>query len=129
MNVQDTYSKMQELELVAALQRGEKAAFRPLYEKYRGRVYNLIYYSLGDALLVEDILQSVFIKIYCALPGFRSESSLATWIYSITLNECRNHRRSRSENYVPLESILGSGEDLDVGQSPDEQQVYNERRE
>lgn len=115
-----------ERELVARARRGDRIAFRQIYEQYRDRVYRLIFYSLNERLLAEDILQTVFLKVYRALPGFRFESSLATWIYRIALNECMNQNRRRSPEHVPIESILGSGDDIDTALAPDDIQARSE---
>ncbi|MFP5264774.1 MAG: RNA polymerase sigma factor [Blastocatellia bacterium] len=110
-------------------QRGDRCAFKALYESYRDRVYNIIFYSMGDELASEDILQIVFIKIYRGLPGFRFEASLATWIYRITLNECLNQQQRRGAQYVPFEAILGSDDEFDSAAPPDLEHADKERRE
>ena len=42
-----------------------------------------------------DVTQEVFLRVHRALPNFRGESSLKTWIYAITANMSRNVLRSR----------------------------------
>jgi len=115
-----------ERELVALARSGDRIAFREIYDRYRDRAYHLIFYSLNERLLAEDILQTVFLKIYRGLPDFRGESSLATWIYRIALNECLNQNRRRSPEHIPLESILGSGEDINTALAPDDAHARNE---
>src|SRR5437868_11748087 len=111
MKTEEIQENFKVRELVVAAQQGDCSAFKLLYEQYRDRVYNLICYSLNnDQQLAEDLLQNVFIKIYRALPGFRFESNLATWVYRITLNECQDQNRRRDNQYVPIEAILGTGE-------------------
>ena len=129
MDVQEKHRDVEERELVEAARRGDRAAFKRLYDRFRDRVYNAAFYSLGDALWAEDVLQIVFLKIYRGLAGFRHESGLATWIYRITLNECQNQLRRRGPRHVPLEEILGSNEDLDPGALPDTDHLDRERRE
>src|SRR4030095_5346234 len=99
MATPNTYQNLTEQELVAAVKQGDCAAFKVLYELYRDRVFNLICYSLNDSMLAEDVLQNVFIKIYRALPGLRFESSLGTWIYRITHNECQYQLKRRDQRY------------------------------
>ncbi len=125
----ETTSNPTERELVLRAQGGDRAAFKGLYERFRDRVYNLVFYSLGDQLAAEDVIQVIFIKVYRALPGFRFESSLATWIYRITLNECLDQKRRRGGQYVPLEAILGSGDEFDEALRPDERHALNQRQE
>src|SRR4029078_6340179 len=111
MTVRETHSDPQERDLVVAAQRGGRGAFKALYERYRDRVYNLAFYSLGEELWAEDVLQIVFLKIYRGLPAFRYEASLSTWIYRIAVNECQNQLQRRGAKHVPLDAILGSDEE------------------
>ena len=78
MKSHETYSDLEERELVIAAQRGDRAAFKEIYDRFRDRVYNLAFYSLGESLAAEDVLQIVFMKIHRGLPDFRFESQLAT---------------------------------------------------
>jgi RNA polymerase sigma-70 factor, ECF subfamily len=114
---------------IVAAQHGDREAFKELYDRYRDRVYNLIFYATGDELGAEDVLQIVFVKIYRGLPGFRFEASFATWIYRITVNECLNLQRGRRAQHIPFEALLGSDDEMDSGAAADLQHAEGERRE
>ena len=129
MNAQGTHSDSNERELVREAQHGDSRAFKVLYERHRDRVYNLAFYSLGDALWAEDALQVIFFKIHRGLPRFRFESNLATWIYRITLNELQNQQRRRGVQWVSLEAVLGSEVEFDPDSLPDLMTLDNQRRE
>lgn len=129
MSQQTVPRDLQERDLVVAAQCGDKAAFRQLYELYRDRVYSLIRYSVSDASLAEDLLQTVFVNVYRALPGFRFEASFSTWIYRIAANACTNARQRRKAPFVPLEALLGSGDEIDSEIGPDERYALNQRQQ
>jgi RNA polymerase sigma-70 factor (ECF subfamily) len=129
MNVRDQQADSDERALVDAARRDDRDAFKALYGRYRDRVYNLAFYSLGEALWAEDVLQIIFMKIYRGLPGFRYEASLSTWIYRIAVNECQNQLQRQGPRYVPLDAILGSDEEFDTGELPDAAQLERERRQ
>jgi RNA polymerase sigma-70 factor, ECF subfamily len=129
MKVRESQPDFEERATIIAVQQGDGDAFKALYERYRDRVYNIIFYSIGDELRAEDVLQIVFVKIYRGLPNFRFEASLATWIYRITLNECLNQQRGRGAQHIPFEALLGSDEELDTGAAADLQHAEGERRE
>jgi RNA polymerase sigma-70 factor (ECF subfamily) len=116
-------------ELVEAVLAGDRFAFRTLFEEYRDRVYNLAAFTLGDAAAAEDVLQTVFLNVHRALPKFRFESSLATWIYRIALNECAARRPRPSRTYTPIEALLGSGDEIDPGLGPFDRLAQSERQE
>lgn len=129
MNVREKQPDSDERVLVDAARREDMGAFKALYERYRDRVYNLVFYSLGEGLWAEDVLQIVFLKIYRGLPGFRYEASLSTWIYRIAVNECQNQLQRRGAKHVPLDAILGSDDEFDAAELPDAEHLERERRQ
>ncbi|RMG13848.1 MAG: sigma-70 family RNA polymerase sigma factor, partial [Planctomycetota bacterium] len=80
--------------LVAACRRGDAVAHRRLYEKYSGKVYGFARRFLGDDQHAEDVTQEVFLKVFRKLSGFRGDARFSTWLFRVTLNSCRNKRRS-----------------------------------
>ena len=80
-------------------------AFERLLEEYRDRVFRLACALLGDEAAAEDAAQEVFLKIWKALPAFRGESSLSTWIYAIARNTCLTRRRiAAAQRTLPLDA-------------------------
>lgn len=129
MKIGESQTYTDERDTITAAQRGDRAAFKSLYDRYRDRIYNLIFYSMGDELGAEDVLQIVFVKVYRGLPRFRFEASFATWIYRITINECLNQQRRRGAQHIPFEALLGGDEEVDPAAAADLQHVESERRE
>jgi len=129
MKVRESQPEFEERSTIVAAQQGDREAFRALYERYRDGVYNIIFYSMGDELRAEDVLQIVFVKIYRGLPSFRFEASLSTWIYRIALNECLNQQRRSGALHIPFEALLGSDEEFDSGAAADRKHAEGERRE
>jgi RNA polymerase sigma-70 factor (ECF subfamily) len=79
--------------LIRSFNEGNEAAFRTLINRHKEKVRNLIFLTLGSADMVDDISQEVFIIVYRKLKSFRFESQFTTWLYSVTLNKCRDHLR------------------------------------
>lgn len=129
MDVREKQPDSEERELVDAVRREDRGAFKVLYERHRDRIYNLAFYSLGEELWAEDVLQIVFMKVYRGLPAFRYEASLSTWIYRIAVNECQNQLQRRGAKHVPLDAILGSNEEFDPAELPDSKHLEGERRQ
>lgn len=84
---------------------GDVEAFEHLAEVHRPEALRLALALLGDAEAAEDIAQELLIRLSVALPGFRGDSELKTWVYRVTLNLCRDHMRRarRRPQGVPLE--------------------------
>jgi RNA polymerase sigma-70 factor (ECF subfamily) len=77
-------------EIVARVQRGDKAAFDLLVLKYQHKVAKLVSRYLRDSAEVQDVTQEAFIKAYRALAGFRGDSAFYTWLYRIAINTAKN---------------------------------------
>ena len=69
--------------------------FEHLIETLERRVLNLAYTYVKDWNTAEDICQEVFIKVYEKLDTFEQKSSIKTWIYSITVNHCKDFLKSK----------------------------------
>jgi RNA polymerase sigma-70 factor (ECF subfamily) len=81
--------------LVERCRAGDVAAFEPLVEKYRQRVWRLAYNILRDREEAWDVAQEAFIKAFQALPSFRGQSAFYTWLYRIVMNVAADRGRSR----------------------------------
>jgi RNA polymerase sigma-70 factor (ECF subfamily) len=76
-----------------ALQGGD--GFNRLVVVYERFVYRVAYRFVGNEEDAFDVSQETFLRIHRALPGFRGDSSLSTWIYTVTANLARNSLRSK----------------------------------
>ncbi len=89
-----------DLELVARLQARDETAFREIVERYGSKVYHVSYGILGNRDDADEIAQEVFTKVYFSIRGFASRSSLYSWIYRITVNECYGFLRKKRVRLV-----------------------------
>src|SRR5438445_95076 len=72
----------------------ELGRWQALYEQYSRYVYYLALRMVGERALAEDITHDVFLKAFRNLDRFRGHSSLRTWLYRITVNQCHNVQRA-----------------------------------
>jgi len=117
-----------EQEIRACLDQKEyREAFERLLPEFQNKVFRLAYAMLGEAGAAEDMAQDVFVRIWRALPGYRGQSSLSTWIYAITRNACLTAlRKAGMKREVSMEepgvaraveergSATGAGAGIDV---------------
>jgi RNA polymerase sigma-70 factor (ECF subfamily) len=75
-------------------------AFRELIEKYQVQLYWHVRKIVLDHDDVDDILQNTFIKVWSAIPEFKQQSKLYTWLYRIATNEALTLLRKKNKNSI-----------------------------
>ena len=105
---------MNDKQIISLYDSGEhEKAFNEIVSAYSERIYWHIRRFLYSHEDTDDLLQEVFIKIWAALPSFRRDAQLFTWIYRIATNEVLNHlRKRRFKALVSLESPSAHAERL-----------------
>jgi RNA polymerase sigma-70 factor, ECF subfamily len=104
------YQNTQEGNLVKRAQAGDEAAFREIVERYQSKVFSIVHGIVRQRNDVEDIAQQVFAKVYFSIRNFDFRSSLITWIYKITVNECFDYLRKKKVRKLVYESDLSEDE-------------------
>lgn len=97
-------NREEESALVRRVQGGDEMAFKDLVERYQSKVFSIIYGILRNHNDAEDIAQQVFAKVYFSIRNFDFRSSLLTWIYKITVNECYDYLRKKKVRKLVYES-------------------------
>lgn len=75
-------------------------AYEELFEKYREKVYRVIFGYVHDKDEALDIAQEAFIKAFKNLPSFERESGFYTWLTRIAINLAIDFRRKRARRKV-----------------------------
>src|ERR1700687_5089145 len=104
------YQNTPEGALVQRAQAGDETAFRAIVERYQSKVFSIIHGIVRQRNDVEDIAQQVFAKVYLSIRSFDFRSSLITWIYKITVNECFDYLRKRKVRKLVYESDMSEDE-------------------
>jgi RNA polymerase sigma-70 factor (ECF subfamily) len=74
--------------------------YKELYTAHYAKVMRLcLGYVAGDIDVAKDLTQKIFIKIWENLERFRSESSISTWIYRISVNTCLSNLRTKKKDF------------------------------
>jgi RNA polymerase sigma-70 factor, ECF subfamily len=104
------YQNTQEGGLVRRAQQGDETAFAEIVQRYQSKVFSIIHGIVRQRNDTEDIAQQVFAKIYFSIRKFDFRSSLITWIYKITVNECYDYLRKKKIRKLVYESDLSEDE-------------------
>jgi RNA polymerase sigma-70 factor, ECF subfamily len=89
-------------------------------DRLRGLAYKLL---AGDRHRMDDALQEAYLRAYRALPGFRVEADLGTWLYRIVYNACIDELRRDRRRPRPID-LHEAGWDQPAPASPHDEVVY-----
>ncbi len=78
---------------LTALRLGEPAALERVARAESPRVRGLLYSLLGPRADLEDLMQTVFLEVCRALPSFRGDSSVSTFVAGICVRVARRAMR------------------------------------
>ena len=89
---------------------GDKRAFAAIVARHGPSLYRYAYRLLDDPSGIEDILQETFFDAWKGLPRFRGDSSLRTWLFTLTRHRVHTSRprfpASGSRPYVGADDVL-----------------------
>jgi len=98
---------MTDKEILALYNDGQSdKAFSGIVESYSEKLYWHVRRLVSSHEDADDLLQEIYLKIWTALPSFRGEAQLYTWLYRIATNETLNFlRRQKVRSVLSFTSI------------------------
>jgi RNA polymerase sigma-70 factor (ECF subfamily) len=91
-------------ELVARALDRDEAAIRSIMQSNNRRLYRLARGILRNDSEAEDVVQETYVRAFTHLESFRGDSSLATWLARIAMNEALGRLRRRRPS-VDLDTL------------------------
>lgn len=95
-----------ESDLIARAAAGDGAAFEVLIRRHNQLLFRTARSILPGDAEAEDAVQEGWLRAWRALPGFRAESRLSTWLVQIVRNEALGRLRRTSAQVIPLEAAM-----------------------
>ena len=74
--------------------------------EYGNELVRLAFSYVKDAEIAKDIVQNTFVKCYKNLDSFRFDAQIKTWLYRITINECKDYLKSWNYKMVQVKSFI-----------------------
>jgi RNA polymerase sigma factor (sigma-70 family) len=107
------------------------SSFEQIVRDHQAMVFGTLIRLTGSREHIDDLAQEVFLRLYRALPAFRGESLLSTYLYRIVANVAQDEWKRRRREERPLVSF--SEEELDWEDrlphpGPDAEQQFAERQ-
>ena len=82
--------------IIERLKLGNKTVYTEVVERWQNMIYNTALSIVQSDEDAEDITQDVFVTLYERIQDFREESSLSTWLYSITVRKALDFEKKKS---------------------------------
>jgi RNA polymerase sigma-70 factor (ECF subfamily) len=95
----------------------DDTAFRIIMERHNRRLYRIARGILRNDTEAEDVVQEAYVSAFTHLDGFRGDSSLATWLARITMNEALGRLR-RERLAVDLDTFEAQRTEAQIIQFP-----------
>jgi RNA polymerase sigma-70 factor (ECF subfamily) len=96
-------------EVVAALKRGDRAAFEQLVDAYSPGLLRMAMMFVRDRAVAEEVVQETWIGVLRGIDRFEGRSSLKTWIFRILMNTAKT-RGQREARSIPFSAAASSDE-------------------
>jgi RNA polymerase sigma-70 factor (ECF subfamily) len=101
-------------DIVKRAARGEHEAFAEIMRLHNQRLFRTARAILRDDAEAEDAVQEAYVQAYRALPGFRAEAQLSTWLVRIVANEALGRLRKRRRGA----QVIALGADAETAEEP-----------
>jgi len=94
-------------EILEACRRGDRDAFRALYEAQKDRVYSIAFHFFhADADAAAEVTQQVFLKLMREVTRFRGDAAFSTWLYRLVVNACVDRTRGRKHDAARQDAVV-----------------------
>ena len=87
--------------------------FEALVREHQGLVFRTLTRMTGGGPHIEDLAQEAFLRLYRALPDFRGDATISTYLYRIVVNLSQDEwkRRRKERTYLASEPLSPEGEE------------------
>jgi RNA polymerase sigma-70 factor (ECF subfamily) len=92
--------------LIARALARDAVALAEIMRRNNRRLYRAAWGILRDEQEAEDAVQECYLKAFAALPNFRGEASLSTWLTRIAINEALMRRRKRQAQAASVGNVI-----------------------
>ena len=114
--------EMDDRDLIACAQQGDRQAFTELVYRHQDSIVSLTYRMCGDLRLAENAAQEAFVRVWQNLNSYKPQYAFRSWLYRIAANAAldslRRERPTAALDDLPL---------ADCGTSPEQSVEENQR--
>jgi RNA polymerase sigma-70 factor (ECF subfamily) len=116
--------------LLGRIRRGDTAGAAELFERYAPALLRFADRLLSDRASAEEVTQEVFVKLISRAHQYDGRAEVASWLFAIAANACRDRRRrDRRAMVIPLDAIPEPSDGRHRGGGIEGALILRERRE
>lgn len=114
--------EMDDRDLIARAQQGDRQAFTELVTRHQAGIVSLTYRMCGDLRLAEDAAQEAFVRLWQNLDNYKPQYAFRGWLYRIAANAALDSLRRERPT-----AVLDPLSMADPGLSPERSVEENQR--
>lgn len=123
-------------QLIQNAKGGDQRAYAQLMDRYYGNINQTILKMVHNRDDAEDLTLEAFGKAFRKLSSYSPTYAFSTWLFRIAINNCIDHIRKRKLNTMSIDETFEPDGDTQysdylraVGRNPEEQIIYNQRKQ
>ena len=124
----DASASLEERMIIELCLAGQPHLFRRLVERHQRGILALAYRMLGNAAEADEIAQQSFVDAFSALRGFNPEYRFSSWLYRITINNCKDFLKSKKRTEQALGEDVAQGQAAFTARLPDPESALETRQ-
>jgi RNA polymerase sigma-70 factor, ECF subfamily len=113
----DIASKSDDAELVRRALARDGSAFRAIMQTHNRKLYRIARSIVRNDSEAEDVVQEAYVRAFSYLESFRGDSTLATWLARIVMNEALGRLRKQHPT-VGLDTVEAQRPEAEIIQFP-----------
>jgi RNA polymerase sigma-70 factor (ECF subfamily) len=123
-------------ELICSTDSVGRRDFAQIIKQYQGYISKIVAGFITDSGEADDLCIEIFLRVYKALPRYKTQGKFKAWLARIATNVCLNElrRQKRTKSHVSLDAPLKTGSepgerliDKIASQTPDAQELLETR--
>jgi len=117
-----------DIDIVKSIQQGKTENFVQLYEKYVKKIFDFVFYKVGNKQDAEDITSDSFLKAFDNIKRFNTQKDFqfSSRLYSIARNNTVDYFRQNKTSYAEYERLEDQSVEIDMLQGIQDRDKLNQ---
>lgn len=115
-----------DIDLICDLKKSDVSAFNKIYARYAVHLYRFSFKYLKSKEESEELVQSVFVKLWDRRKSIKTDASFKSYLFTITYNDiCKFFRRRKYSHEFTEDQLLIADRSFDIAERIDNRNLLN----